>query len=307
MAQPVPKPMDDGNRVDGIANGDIGDCGFDALLRNSRTSPLFRSGEEKMNRQILDFQRILDGDTVTLPVVFHIINDDPWVVPDQLILDALNDLNNGFSRRGRYSASKGVDTRIRFCLAKKDPDGGNTTGITRTKSFFANHLNPLIEDSSLKNLVQWDPLRYINIWYINSMDLESFATFSCGSWSRIFTSGYATMPPGGDILDGIVLTSFGNVFIHEMGHYLGLYHIFEGMNCLNNDCTTDGDRVCDTPPDASVRSSPCDNPQNSCGTDTLSNHSNGNFTEDSPDQVANFMDYGNPACQDRLRKGRPTA
>ncbi|MEL6867764.1 MAG: M43 family zinc metalloprotease, partial [Bacteroidota bacterium] len=34
-------------------------------------------------------------------------------------------------------------------------------------------------------------------------------------------------------------------------HYLGLYHTFQG-GCTNNDCTTDGDRVCDTPPDQST-------------------------------------------------------
>src|SRR5438045_3397567 len=83
MGQHVRKPMDDGSRVDSIANGGIGYCGFDAVLRGSRSGPLFRSGEEKMNRQILDFHRVLDGDSVTLPVVFHIINDDPGLVPDQ--------------------------------------------------------------------------------------------------------------------------------------------------------------------------------------------------------------------------------
>jgi gliding motility-associated-like protein len=281
-----------------------GFCGFDNLLARSRASTIYKAGEDRMNNLVLSLPRVAEEDSIILPVVVHIVREDPRQVADQSIIAALNDLNDGFARRGRYASGKGVDTRIRFCLAKKDPDGGNTSGITRTTSFYGEHLNPLIEDSSMKSLIQWDPARYINIWFINTMDHESFATFSCGQWARSFSTGYTTMPPGGDMLDGIVLTALGNFLIHEMGHYLGLYHTFEGSACTNDDCTTQGDRVCDTPPDASMNSSPCDNPQNSCSTDTLSNNSNGNFTSDVPDQVSNFMDYGNPGCQDEFTKGQ---
>ena len=119
----------------------------------------------------------------------------------------------------------------------------------------AEDLNALIEDRRLKNLIQWDPSRYINIWIINNMHYEIFAQFNCGTWVRLNGGGYATMPPNGGALDGIVITAFGRLLAHEMGHYLGLYHTFEGLNCANGNCKTDGDRICDTPPDASVRTS----------------------------------------------------
>ena len=77
---------------------------------------------------------------------------------------------------------------------------------------------------------------------------------------------------------------------HELGHYLSLLHTFTGMDCKNNDCSLDGDLVCDTPPDKSIDGSPCNNPENSCGTDTLS----GPFTKDVQDNISNFMDYGSP-------------
>ena len=213
-------------------------------------------------------------------------------------------MNDAFSKSGIYSASPGADTKIRFCLSKKDPDGGNSTGITRTTSFFSTHLNMDIEDARLKNLIQWDPSRYINIWLVTGIDGEAYADFICGSWYRLGVGGYATMPPGSGSLDGIVVTGFGALLAHEMGHYLGLYHTFEG-GCTNNNCLTDGDRVCDTPPDGTVRpSAGCASPTNSCATDTLSAHSNGNFNTDVPDQIANFMDYGNGACSIEFTQGQ---
>ncbi|MEI9942905.1 MAG: M43 family zinc metalloprotease [Chitinophagaceae bacterium] len=231
------------------------------------------------------------------------INQNPAAISDAQVMAGINDLNDAFGKTGAYSASAGADTKIRFCLAQKDPDGGNTTGITRTTSFFSDHLNKDIEDSRLKNLIQWDPLRYINIWLISSIDAEAYADFICGNWYRLGVGGYATMPPGGGSLDGIVVTGFGSLLAHEMGHYLGLYHTFEG-GCFNGDCTLNGDRVCDTPPDNSVRPSSCTNPENSCNTDTLSAYSNGFFHTDVRDQLSNFMDYGNGGCSNQFTQGQ---
>ncbi|MEO5890244.1 MAG: gliding motility-associated C-terminal domain-containing protein [Ferruginibacter sp.] len=304
IAQQLIKPVPDKVPVSIIKEDAPGMCGLGMSLKRLRHDPRYKAREEKMNREILNLQRPL-LDSIIVPVVFHIINQDPDAMPDQVILNGLKELNDAFAKRGNYINSKGVDTKIRFCLAKKDPGGGNTSGITRTKSFFSANLNPVIEDARLKNLVQWDPARYINIWYINSMELEGSAEFVCGKWIRTYVAGYSTMPPGGDSLDGIVLIGLDKLLVHEMGHYLGLYHTFEGRNCANSDCTTDGDKVCDTPPDNSQGNSiSCNDPENSCGTDTLSNYSNGNFTTDVPDQIANFMDYGNTACQNEFTQGQ---
>ena len=280
-----------------------GICSNDIILHRLRKDPVFLEREAQMNREIRLAARTLN-DTITLPVVFHIINQDPGSITDLQVLAGLQNLNDAFGKAGPYAASLGVDTKIRFCLAKKDPDGGNTPGITRTTSYFSDNLNMDIEDARLKNLIQWDPERYVNIWLISRIDSESYASFTCGTWYRLGVSGYATMPPGGHSLDGVVVTSFGALLAHEMGHYLGLYHTFEG-GCSNGDCTSNGDQVCDTPPDNSVLPSPaCNTPFNSCGTDTLSNYSNGNFPVDVPDRTANFMDYGNGACSNEFTQGQ---
>ncbi|HEX2532721.1 MAG TPA: M43 family zinc metalloprotease, partial [Chitinophagaceae bacterium] len=273
-------------------------CATDVLLGQRRGDKRLQAAEERMNNTLRS-ARVLDDNTIiTVPVVFHIVHSNPASVPDKVILDALADLNDAFSRAGAYSGSKGVDTRIRFCLAKKDGDGGITTGITRIESFFANSLNPLIEDHRLKNLVQWDPARFINIWYISSMEMEVMAKFQCGDWLRMKAGGYATMPPGGGATDGIVVTAFGQMLAHEMGHYLGLYHTFEGLDCRNYDCTVDGDKVCDTPPELTL-SSTCTLPDNSCGTDTLSG-----YKKDTLDIQSNFMDYGNGGCANMFTRGQ---
>jgi len=279
-------------------------CHNDILLARLRKDPRFRARESKMNADIRNFPVTPLSPVITLPVVVHIVSDSPSLITDAQVIAGIQLLNDAFSKSGIYSGSAGADTRIRFCLSQKDPDGGNTKGITRTTSFFSDHVNNDNEDGRLKNLVQWDPARYINIWLASDIKGEDYANFSCGQWTRMGEGGYGVMPPGGGPTDGIVITAFGTILAHEMGHYLGLYHTFQG-GCSNFNCSLDGDMVCDTPPDNSVNPSPsCLSPENSCHTDTLSNYSNGSFHTDVPDQISNFMDYGNSGCSNEFTQGQ---
>ena len=272
------------------------------IINNSivQTS-LSKEIETKINNDILNYQHKQNQDPIVLPVVFHIVNNDPSSIADQYILDGLQELNEAFSKSGRYAASKGADTKIRFCLAQKDPDGGNTTGITRTKSFFSVDLSTKIEDVKLKNLVLWDPSKYINIWLVENIEVPG-ATFECGKWNRGHgTGGYLTYNPGGD---GIVLTGFGKLLIHSIANYLSLYQTYYiTPTCTNYDCTRDGDMVCDTPPENTFSTQAnCNTPINTCSTDTLSNYSNGNFFTDVSDYTANFMGKG--ICQNEFTQGQ---
>jgi gliding motility-associated-like protein len=280
----------------------------DALLNELRKKGVFKSREAAINREILQTTHTL-GITATylLPVVYHLIGTDPTTITDAQVFLSLQNLNQAFSKTGPYAASLGADTRIQFCLAQKDPDGGNTKGITRTVSTLGDHLNAFIADDKLKNLNRWDPSRYINIWIISSLNTENMPTFSCGVWTRLGEAGYAYFPGAAPTIDGIVVAGIapGPVLAHEMGHYLSLYHTFEGRNCANNDCTTDGDRVCDTPPDNNLNDAPsCAAPGNSCTSDTSSNFSDGVFPVDVPDLIADFMDYGNNACHNEFTEGQ---
>ena len=74
-----------------------------------------------------------------------------------------------------------------------------------------------------------------------------------------FPAGYAYFPGG---LDIIVLTKSGGelTLAHEMGHFFGLYHTFEGAGTElvdGSNCETTGDYVCDTPADINGVSQDC--------------------------------------------------
>ncbi len=293
-------------------------CGADMFQQILRKDPLYASNENVMNEKIRAWVLQASGQktisisvnnvgnnnvvvaptsvpVVTVPVVFHIVNQNAAAITDQMIIDAVAELNKAFAHLGVYGTDpKGVDTRIQFCLATRTPDGGKTNGIDRINSYYQN-IDVDLEAGKLGVLSNWNPSKYANIWLVNSIQGEiQPSVFECGKWERMGYGGYASA--GG----GLVVSSLSTPLVaHEMGHYLSLLHTFQGTNCANNDCTTDGDLVCDTPPDRSIKSSPCSSPENSCNTDTIS----GPFTLDEPDNISNFMDYGSP-CPSVFTQGQ---
>ena len=259
---------------------------------------IYREKEKQLEKAA--YQAAVSGEKLflnyTLPVVVHIIHDNGNEnISDALVLQGIQDLNDAFANAGYYDQGTGVNTNIQFCLTKRAPDGTATTGINRVQSSLTEMTSA--QDLDLKDLIRWDPLHYINIWLVR----EICAGSNCA------VAGYAYFPTlHGQPKDGIVMEAnfFGSskggsgVQIHEMGHYLGLYHTFQG-GCANNDCMADGDRVCDTPPDQSTTPVPCGGSANSCSTDTDSG-----FTSDEDDMYWNYMDYGDFDCYSAFTQGQ---
>ncbi|WP_212003520.1 gliding motility-associated C-terminal domain-containing protein [Chitinophaga sp. HK235] len=263
-------------------------CGTDRLLQQWRQNPSFVAREQAINQAILQQRYVrvpgapaVDAAIITLPVVVHILNENLSAYTDLDVANAIQALNEAYSATGAFTGGR-TDTKIRFCLAKTAPDGGRTTGIIRSYSYL-NDFDVDMEGGNVTGMGAWDHSRYINIWVVSAIRSDYMQEFDCGSWSRLTMGGYASA--GGDI----VVAGLGvDVLAHEMGHYLSLLHTFAARDCKNDDCTTDGDMVCDTPPEKTITGGyACSAPQNSCDTDTLSG-----FTTDVPDLPDNFMDYG---------------
>lgn len=291
-------------------------CASDYLLKGKMAKdPYYRNSMRQMNEQL--YRQVLNSVTnrqatsvYTIPVVVHIIhNNGPENISDAQVNTAIQYLNEAFSNTGFFQNLNGVNTNIQFCLASRDENGNYTTGINRVVSSLTNMISEN-DDDTLKNLIRWNPSFYLNIWVVNSI-----TSLSGGAG----VAGYAYLPAShANPEDGIVneASYFGNnpdatkVLIHEAGHYLGLYHTFEGA-CPNGNCLTDGDRVCDTPPDQSTAAVGCPLTANTCNTDDDDLSVNNPFrpvsmggSGDQNDQIENYMDYGLKSCQVQFTQGQ---
>jgi gliding motility-associated-like protein len=232
----------------------------------------------------------------TVPVVVHIIHTGgPENISNAQVQTAINNINAKFLMSNNY--------QIQLCLAQRDPAGNPTNGITRDSSSLTTETMET-DDISLKNINRWAPTCYLNIWIVRDIN-----SISMGSG----VIGYAYMPAAHGLnMDGIVIEAgyFGSSSIndcvgtHELGHYFGLYHTFEN-SCTNNNCLTDGDMVCDTPPDQTTFSA-CVPSANSCNTDANDPSTNNPFTTDVADLSDDYMDYSSLSCYSQFTAGQYT-
>lgn len=216
------------------------------------------------------------GDT-TINVYVHVINKGSGIangdVTDAMITNQINVLNQAYS-----GATGGTNTSFRFVLAGVDRTT-NATWFTATYNTTA--------ETQMKTALRRGTADDLNL-YTNGMGGGLL--------------GWATWPwdyAGAPAKDGVVVLysslpggtaspyNLGDTATHEVGHWLGLYHTFQGG------CSASGDLVSDTPAERSPASG-CPTGRNTCtGAKYPGN-----------DPIENFMDYSTDACMYKFTAGQ---
>lgn len=234
---------------------------------------------------------------ITIPVVVHVVyNTSSQNISDAQIQSQIDVLNRDFRKLNSDVANVpsvwsglATDAQVEFCLAKRDPSGNPTTGITRTQTTKTSFTDTgdYIKYSSQGGKDAWDRNQYLNLWVGN---------LSGG------LLGYAQFPGGPAATDGVVCTytgfgttgtaaapfNLGRTATHEIGHWLNLYHIWgdDGTGC------TGSDQCADTPNQGGSNAGCPSFPKISC-----SNTPNG-------DMWMNYMDYTDDRCMYMFTAGQ---
>jgi len=246
-------------------------CGQEQILKDwYENNPDYLRNYNHLVQQYKDYTSTLRGEgdgndtTYTVQVVVHIVykkDSAIYNIPDEYIYSQIEALNRDFNKMNEDTSEvrdifKPIigNPKIKFELAKINPQGNPTNGIerkkaTNTRPFGALPLiNANVKKASDGGLNAWKPKNYVNIWVCDLNPDPNAAGF---------LGGFAYAPPGldnwpggvgypsiGD--DGIVIDyrffgqnnlfvqanpqwapySKGRTTVHECGHFLGLRHIW---------------------------------------------------------------------------------
>lgn len=259
---------------------------------------------EEQKRARLNGETERAGGPRIIPTVFHVLHQGGTEnISKEQIEDQMRILNEDFQRQNADTTNTraefldvAANANVEFRLAKLDPQGNCTDGIVRI-------ITPLTENASdesgAKGVSYWPSSDYFNVWVVRTIDND-------GEQGTIL--GYAQFPAfGSAATDGVVVRADrvgsigtaattgdrGRVLTHEAGHWLGLFHTFQG-GCSGGFF---GEPIDDTPPQAEATQSNCPQNANTCSNDN----------PDLPDMVENYMDYSNGACQNTFTLGQKDA
>ena len=218
-----------------------------------QTDPVAYEKMRSAQNDLLFANAKITDDIYMIPVVVHVVyKTEAQNISDIEIFEQINILNEDFRRLNPDSINTlpgfqdvAADCGIEFCLAQFDPEGNPTTGIIRTPTDTSEWLlafSERVKYSDQGGDDAWPAISYLNIWVCNLQD---------------GILGYAYGPPTGTPSDGdgIVVDyknfgqgdvsskpyDLGRTATHEIGHWLGLTHIWgdDGVSCDGTDLIGD--------------------------------------------------------------------
>ncbi|MGZ8737896.1 MAG: zinc metalloprotease [Nocardioides sp.] len=204
----------------------------------------------------------------TIPVYFHVMMDAAGNgdVTREQIDDQIDVLNATYA--GAESA-EAADTGFTFTLA----------GVDR---WYNDSWHKDKASNGYRSLTRQGGADALNIWLVDFKFL-GIATFPFDYDKQPLFDGvrlqYTTLPGGTERNYNL-----GETATHEVGHWLGLYHVFQGG------CMKEGDEVDDTPAQSTATNG-CPGGQDSCPTPGV-------------DSIHNYMDYSYDTCYNQFTPGQ---
>ncbi len=225
------------------------------------------------------------GDRFRIPVVVHVIQSTSGVgfLSEAMVQSQIDILNEDFQAIAGSNGAPGENMNIEFYLADEDPNGNPTNGITYSTN------NTWFNDSgTYYNTLAWDTNRYLNIYtnqasgalgYVSGFPTDSNFVGTNRDRVVVLYSTFGRNAPFSPF-------DLGRTGTHEVGHYFGLYHTFQGGCGISSapGCYTSGDRICDTNAESG--------PYFGCGF--------GRSTCGSADPIDNYMDYSDDRCMNKF-------